>query len=74
MIWTISTATTWRVGEDGDRDDPWQKTTLIVLVSADAPHDLFTFATTTAGGQSAISDLCEAHAAEHRGLSDNIRL
>ena len=36
---------TWEVDEDGDRMDPWQKTTLIVLVSATVPHDLFTFST-----------------------------
>jgi hypothetical protein len=52
---------TWEVDENGDRVDPWQKTNLLVLVSPTAPHDLFTFSTSTEGGQSAIGDLCGAH-------------
>ena len=37
-----------------------------MLVSATAPHDLYTFTTTTVGGKNAIVDLCEAHAQDHR--------
>jgi hypothetical protein len=52
----------WETDKDGARKDPWQKTTLLVLVAPTAPHDLFTFTTGTVGGQGAIRDLCEAHA------------
>jgi hypothetical protein len=51
----------WEIGEDGGRQDPWQPTTLLVLVSAEAPHTVFTFSTATVGGQGAIAALCEAH-------------
>jgi hypothetical protein len=51
----------WEVDEYGDRVDPWQKTTLVVLLSATAPHDIFTFTTGTVGGENAIADLCGAH-------------
>ena len=44
----------WEVGENNDRIDPWQRTTLLVLVSATAARNLFTFTTGTAGGQSAV--------------------
>ena len=57
----------WEVDENGDRIDPWQKTTLIVFVSPTAPHDLFTFTTSTEGGKGAIRDLCEAHARTTEG-------
>jgi hypothetical protein len=53
---------TWEVDEDGSRKDPWQQTTLLVLVAPAPPHDFFTFCTTTVGGGGAIRDLCEAHA------------
>jgi hypothetical protein len=53
---------TWEIDEYRNRVDPWQKTTLLVLVSATAPHDLFTFTTGTVGGENAVADLCEAHA------------
>ena len=59
---------TWETDEDGDRNDPWQKTTLLVLASASEPHELYTFSTTTVGGQSAIGDLCEAHARTTEGV------
>jgi hypothetical protein len=52
----------WETDEDGDRLDPWQKTTLLVLISPTAPHDVFTFSTTTVGGGKAVADLCGAHA------------
>ena len=52
----------WEIGEDGKRQDPWQPTTLLVFVSAEAPHHIHTFSTSTIGGQSAVGDLCEAHA------------
>ena len=59
---------TWKVGENGrDRVDPWQETTLIVLISATEPHDLYTFSTSTVGGQGAIGDLCKAHARTTEG-------
>jgi hypothetical protein len=52
---------TWEVDDNNDRVDPWQPTTLIVLISADESHDLFTFSTSTVGGHSAVGDLCAAH-------------
>ena len=52
----------WRVDENGDLIDPWSPTTLLVLVSADEPHGLHTFSTSTDGGKGAIGDLCEMHA------------
>jgi hypothetical protein len=51
----------WETNEYGERQDPWQKTSLFVLIAANEPHDVVTFTTTTAGGQGAILDLCEAH-------------
>lgn len=51
----------WEIGEDGKPQDPWQLTTLLVFVSAEAPHDVYTFSTSTVGGQGAIAALCEAH-------------
>jgi hypothetical protein len=51
----------WEVDGDGVRKDPWQETSLIVLAAPTAPHDLFTFSTSTEGGQGAIGVLCEAH-------------
>ncbi|HZZ22330.1 MAG TPA: hypothetical protein VFE60_07040 [Roseiarcus sp.] len=52
----------WETDEYGVRKDPWQPTTLLVLASPAAPHDFYTFTTTSEGGKSAIRDLCEAHA------------
>jgi hypothetical protein len=57
----------WEASEYGDRIDPWQKTKLLVLVSPTAPHDLFTFSTSTEGGGNAIGDLCAAHGASTEG-------
>ncbi len=51
----------WEIGEDGKPQDPWQPTTLLVLVSAEPPPDVVTFSTGTVGGQGAIAALCEAH-------------
>ena len=39
-----------------------QPTTLLVFVSAEAPHHIHTFSTSTIGGQGAVGDLCEVHA------------
>ena len=39
-----------------------------MLASASEPHELYTFSTTTVGGQSAIGDLCEAHARTTEGV------
>jgi hypothetical protein len=58
----------WRVDENGDRVDPWQQTTLLVLVSPDEPHDLFTFSTSTVGGEGAVTDLCGAHGRTTEGV------
>jgi hypothetical protein len=52
----------WKVDNDGDLIDPWQPTSLLVLISQAEPHELFTFSTSTAGGESAVGELCEAHA------------
>jgi hypothetical protein len=51
----------WELGEDGDRVDPWQPTTLLLLASLHKPHPLFTFSTGTVGGNGAIEVLCAAH-------------
>jgi hypothetical protein len=52
----------WEIGDDGKRQDPWQPTTLLVFVSAEPPHHVNTFSTSTVGGQGAVAALCEAHA------------
>ena len=54
---------TWEIAKNGDRIDPWQITTLLVLASPAAPHDLYTFTTNTKGGEGAIAVLCGAHGA-----------
>jgi hypothetical protein len=59
---------TWEVDKRGDRVDPWQKTDLLVVASETAPYDLFTFSTTSVGGQDAIRDLCEAHGRTTEGV------
>ena len=59
---------TWETDEYGDRKDPWQKTTLLVLASATAPHDLFTFTTGTVGGEDAVAALCGAHGETTEGV------
>lgn len=41
----------WKVAKNGDRIDPWQKTTMMVFASATAPHDLYTFTTNSEGGR-----------------------
>jgi hypothetical protein len=60
---------TWELDENGrDFVDPWQKTTLFVLASPVAPHDLYTFTTSTVGGKGAVAALCEAHARTTEGV------
>ena len=58
----------WETDDDGARKDPWQKTDLLVLVSPTAPHDLYTFSTSSVGGASALADLCGAHARTTEGV------
>jgi hypothetical protein len=60
----------WKADENGDLVDPWQQTTLLVLVSPAEPHDLFTFSTSTEGGKSALNDLCIAHARTTENLGE----
>ena len=56
-------SSTWPVDKkDGPRIDPWSPTALLVLIAAAEPHDVMTFSTSTAGGQSALGALCAAHA------------
>ena len=52
----------WEIDENKKRQDPWQSTTLLVFVSAEPPHEVYTFSTSTVGGQGAVGALCEAHA------------
>ena len=51
----------WETDEYGKRIDPWQKTNLLVFVEPNEPHALFTFSTTSAGGQNAVYDLSGAY-------------
>jgi hypothetical protein len=46
----------------------WRRTDLGVFALASAPHALYTFSTTSVGGQGAISDLCDAHARTTEGV------
>ncbi len=59
---------TWEVDEKGNRVDLWQRTDLVALASASAPHALCTFSTSSVGGLGAIRDLCEAHARTTEGV------
>jgi hypothetical protein len=60
-ISAITTPITGRPTTTANLVDPWQATTLIVLIGADPPHDLFTFSTSTIGGSDAIGALSDAH-------------
>ena len=40
----------------------------MVFIPPTAPHDLYTFSTSTVGGQSAFGDLCDAHARTTEGV------
>ena len=57
----------WKVDNDGNLVDPWQLTTLLVLISQAEPHEVFTFSTPTEGGQSAVAELCDAHSRTTEG-------
>jgi len=60
----------WPVDKNGDRVDPWQATSLLVLASLDSPHDLYTFSTSSEGGRGAILDLEETHSQTTEGAGE----
>jgi hypothetical protein len=52
----------WPIGLSGKKQDPWQFTFYVPLVSDDG--DLFTFVTSTAGGRMEVSNLFARYAAD----------
>jgi hypothetical protein len=63
----------WEVDDNGEKRDPWQFTNYLVMVSTDT-KDVFTFTTSSRGGQGAIGELCKLYGKNIRQAPDDIPL
>lgn len=50
--------TEWETDKEGRPQDPWQQTNYLLLKDVDG-DEVYTFATSSAGGRNAIADLCK---------------